>query len=161
MILFSSDKTQEALKIMREIDAWVTELNIYTFSEHEPVTVFKNLHNFLSDVDKEDNMQRFDEYGHYGENNPPVGQTEPTPPAPPATETDDSDGYDVRFITEEHLPDGNVKLTFDVGDKAMHYAGEAGLKLFLYTGALDITLEQAFEAIWETYKGNLDYGNDE
>jgi hypothetical protein len=154
-------KLQAALNIMVEVDNWVESLGIYTFDHEEPVTVFKNLHNFLSDVDKEDNMQRFDEYGAYGENNPPVGQTEPKPYAPPATETDDSGGFNITFITEEHLPDGNVKLTFDVGDKAMHYACEAGLKLFLYTGALDITLGQAFEAIWETYKGKLDYGNDD
>ena len=155
MTLFSSDKTQEALKIMREIDAWVTELNIYTFSEYEPVTVFKNLHNFLSGVDKEDNMQGFDEYGAYGENNPPVGPTEPTPSAPPAPDHN-SEGYNVTFVEEKHLPDGNVMLTFDVGYEAIKHAGEAGLKLFLYMGALDITLDQAFEAIWNTYKRELD-----
>jgi len=105
---------------------------------------------------------KFDEHGNYGENNPPVTQEATpyqgaAPCEPPATDYN-SDGYSVTFIEEKHLPDGNVKLTFDVGYEAIKYAGEAGLKLFLYVGALDITLEQAFEAIWETYKGKLDHG---
>jgi hypothetical protein len=91
----------------------------------------------------------FDEYGHYGENNPPVGESEPKPVM---SLDEKEDGFSITFIEEEHLPDGNVKLTFDVGDKAMHEASEAGLKLFLYMGALNITEEQAFTAIWETYK---------
>ena len=91
----------------------------------------------------------FDEYGNYGENNPPVGESE----SKLVTSLDEKeDGFNITFIEEEHLPDGNVKLTFDVGDKAMHHASEAGLKLFLYMGALNITEEQAFTAIWETYK---------
>jgi hypothetical protein len=91
----------------------------------------------------------FDEYGAYGENNPPVGESEPKPVM---SLDEKEDGFNITFIEEEQLPDGSVKLTFDVGDKAMHHASEAGLKLFLYMGALNITEEQAFTAIWETYK---------
>lgn len=153
----SSKQAEQALKIMQEIDDWVTDLGTLVDIDHQVVPVFKRLKDFLSgleDIPSDGNKTegRFDEYGAYGENNPPVTQE-----AKPYTTAPD-DGYNVTFIEEKHLPDGNVKLTFDVGEKAMQHAGEAGLKLFLYTGALDITLEQAFAAIWETYKGKLDHG---
>ena len=105
---------------------------------------------------------KFDEYDAYGENNPSVTQRftpyQGAAPCEPPAPDHNSEGYNVTFVKEKHLPDGNVMLTFDVGYEAIKYAGEAGLKLFLYMGALDITLDQAFEAIWNTYKENLHHG---
>lgn len=94
---------------------------------------------------------RFDEYGHYGENNPPLG---PTP-------TEETDDFYVELVEEVELPDGEVMLTFDLGDKTAQAASELGLKLLLYLGALNLSAEQAFQTIWDTHKpkGDTDDGN--
>lgn len=99
---------------------------------------------------------RFDEYGHYGENNPPVTQE-----AKPFTLTpsEENDGFSVEFVKETELPNGEVMLTFDLGDKAAQAASELGLKLLLYLGALEISAEQAFQTIWDTHKKDTDDGN--
>ena len=92
---------------------------------------------------------RFDEYGHYGENNPPVGPTEET------------DGFYVEFVKEVELPSGDVMLTFDLGAKAVRASSELGLKFLLYLGALNISADQAFQTIWDAHKpkGDTDDGN--
>ena len=99
---------------------------------------------------------RFDEYGHYGENNPPVAQSaEPLGPTP----TKETDEFCVEFVKEVELPSGDVMLTFDLGGKAVRASSELGLKLLLYLGALNISAEQAFQTIWDTHKGDTDDGN--
>jgi hypothetical protein len=80
---------------------------------------------------------RFDEYGHYGENNPPLG---PTPQK--------NDNFFVEFVRERELPNGEVVMTFDLGPEATKAASELGLKLLMYMGALNISSEEAFTILW-------------
>ena len=70
-----------------------------------------------------------------------------------ATETkpQETDPYEVTFVSESKLEDGSVVMAFDMGQGASHKASEVGLKLLLYVGALGITFEEAFDAIWNTH----------
>ena len=81
----------------------------------------------------------------------------------PATETEQqgTDPYEVTFVSERKLEDGSVVMAFDIGQGASHKASELGLKFLLYVGALGITFEKAFDAIWNTHgpKGDDDDGN--
>ena len=76
----NSKQAEQALKIMRDIDDWVTDLGAFADTDDQLVPVFKRLREFLSEIGEDTpsdgNMaqERFDEYGHYGENNPPVGK---------------------------------------------------------------------------------------
>lgn len=88
---------------------------------------------------------RFDEYGHYGENNPPLG---PTPQR--------NDKFFVDFVRERELPNGEVVMTFELGPEATKAASELGLKLLMYMGALNISSEEAFAILWNFMEENID-----
>lgn len=99
---------------------------------------------------------RFDEYGHYGENNPPVAQS-----AEPVGPTKETDEFYVEFVKEVELPSGDVMLTFDLGAKAVRASSELGLKLLLYLGTLNISADQAFQTIWDAHSANLQGDTDD
>jgi hypothetical protein len=57
----------------------------------------------------------------------------------------------IEVVSETLLEDGGVLYTFDVDNETACTLGEIGLKLLLYCAALEITVEEAFETILNTW----------
>jgi hypothetical protein len=58
----------------------------------------------------------------------------------------------IHLVEETEYENGDVGMTFDMDKKTTQIAGNLGLKLLLYCGALGISTKKAFDTIWEYNK---------
>jgi hypothetical protein len=64
---------------------------------------------------------------------------------------DDVKSFKLELVSEEELDNGDVLMRFDMDEMAIKFTSEIGLKMCLICGALDITIEEAFDTLLKTW----------